>query len=344
MASRALSQQAAVGQSRERVVVRQPVDSLLVGLAVVDLAVQAVNGVAQLSGAVLHLALQLLVRSGQGGLGLLALGDVHGDPDRALGRVGRVDELGAHFADHGRAVAAAQLDLAFVVVPGHQVRVAAAAHVFPARIAGVPAARRAAQQLAALVAQHLLEVAVAACQVPVAQEDDAHHGVVEQELLLVLGSAQGCLGALLLVDVVQDPDGALGGVVRVDEPPREAAPERAAVASAQRALGAKGLPLAQRGVGQARQLARGVAAGVEGFGVQAHHLLGAGIAEDLGIALVATHDAAMAQEHDAHASAVEQGLLFTQDALQGGIGGDPRTLQFWGAARRRHENRYRQRA
>ena len=74
----------------------------------------------------------------QRGLGLLALGDVHRDPDGALRRVGRVDGFAAHFANDGGAVLAAQLHLAFVGDACGQGWIAALADFFPRFIAGIP--------------------------------------------------------------------------------------------------------------------------------------------------------------------------------------------------------------
>ncbi|MNT42572.1 hypothetical protein D3C72_1789970 [compost metagenome] len=181
--------------------------------------------------------------TGKHGLRLLALRDVHRDPDGALGWIGWVDGLAAHLADHGGPILAAQLQLALVGVAGGQLRIASAADLFPRSVAGVPPARGAAHQFTRLVAQHLLKVVVAAGQAPVAQEHDPHHCAVKEQLLFTHRCAQCSLRTLLLVDVVQDPDGTFGCVVRVDEPPGQAAPEQAAVAPAQLALDAERLAL-----------------------------------------------------------------------------------------------------
>ena len=101
---RTFCQQGTVGQTGQRIVVGQPVNALLVGLAVIDFTVQVFHCLAQLARAVLHLPLQLLMGLGQHRLRAFAVGDVHGDPDGPLGRVGGIDAFAAHFANHRSAV------------------------------------------------------------------------------------------------------------------------------------------------------------------------------------------------------------------------------------------------
>ena len=149
---RAFCQQGPVGQSRECVVVGQPVNALLVGLAVIDFAVQVGHGFAQLARAVLHLSLQLLMGLGQHRLCAFAVGDVHGDPDGALGWVRRIDAFAADFTDDRGAVLAAQLHFALVRLPRHQRGVTAVTHFLPRGIAGIPAAGRTAHEFARLKA------------------------------------------------------------------------------------------------------------------------------------------------------------------------------------------------
>ena len=300
-----LGQQCAVGQAGERIVVGQPVDALLVGLAVVDLAVQVVHRFTQLAGAVLHLLLQFLVGTGQRCLGLFALGDVHRDPDGALRGVGGVDGLAANLADHRGAVLAAEFHFAFIGLTGCQAWIAAAAHLLPSLVAGVPAARRTAHEFAGLEPQHLFKVVVAPGQAPVTQKHNAHHGAVEQQLLFAFSRAERGLGAFLFVDVVEDPDGAFGGVVRIDEPAREAAPEKRAVTAAQLAFHSEGLPLGQHRVGRATQLTECFAVGVEGLGVEPYQACGAGVAKNLSVSLVAADHAALAQENDTYACSLQ---------------------------------------
>ena len=66
------------------------------------------------------------------------------------------------------------------------------------------AARRGTRQLARFVAQHLLEMVVAAGQSPVAQVHDADHGIVKQHLFFPQRSVQQCLRVALVVDVVSN--------------------------------------------------------------------------------------------------------------------------------------------
>ena len=198
----------------------------------------------------------------------------------------------------------------------------------PGRIIGIPPARGAAQEFSRLVPQHLLKVMVAARQAPLAQENNAHHGAVKQQLLFAHGSVQGRLGALVLVDVVHDPDGAFRRVLRIDEPPCEAGPEQRAIAALQLALLPEGLALRKHRVSTAPQRLEGIPVGVKSFAADADQGLGAGITEYFCVPVIAAHNAALAQKHDAHPGTVQQDLLFAQSALQGGVGSRGGTLQF----------------
>jgi len=131
-----------------------------------------------------------------------------------------------------------------------------------------------------------------------------------------VGLAQGLLGAQTVVDVADDPDGAFACIARIDEPARQFTPEQAAILAAQAALRAKGQARAQRAIGLAPQAAQLVAAGVQVLAVDADQRMFARVAEDVGIALVASDDDALADEDDVHAGIVEQCLLLAQAALQ----------------------------
>lgn len=178
----ALRQQCPIGQTGKRVVVGEPVNAFLVRFAVADFAVQAVHGVAQFTRAVLHLLLKSLVCHGKRCLCLLAFGDIHGDPDRALGRVVRVKGFAAHLAHHGRAVLAAHFHLPLEGLTSSQHWIAPSANVFPHRITGIPAPGWALDQFTGGVSQHLLEMAVATRKVPVTKKNNTDHGMVEQQL------------------------------------------------------------------------------------------------------------------------------------------------------------------
>ena len=333
----AFGQQAAVGQAGQRVVVGQPVDALLVVLAVGDLAVQAVHRLPQLLRAVAYLLLQFAVHAGQRGLGLALRAHIHRDPDRSALHVGRVYGLAADLANDGRAVLGAQRQLALEHHAARQRRVAAAPAFLPVGIAGEPLARGRAHEFAGSVAQHLFEVPIAAREVAFLDEDDAHHGMVEQHLLFAQGRMQLGLGVLLLVDVVDDPDRAFGCVVRVDQPTGEVAPEDPTVAATHLPLFAVGLPLRQRGKRCTPQGTVVVARRVEAGAAAPHGIRGAGVAEDFRIALIAAHHHALADEYDAHTCTVQQGLLLPQKALER-VPGEPlgrKQLEHFGL--RRHE-------
>ena len=75
------------------------------------------------------------------------------------------------------------------------------------------------------MAEELLEGAVAARDAAVAQEDDADHRVVEDQRLAFARGLQLGLGALLRIDVIDDPDRAARGIGRVDQGAGEMRPE-----------------------------------------------------------------------------------------------------------------------
>jgi len=313
----AFGQQGPVRQPGERIVVGQPVDALLVVLAVVDLAVQALDGFAQLPGAFPDLVLQLGMHAREFGLRLALFAHVQGDADGAQAGVQRIECAAAHFADHRASVLRTQFDLT-----GEAGRILldtgaamAAFHRRPVLVAEMPVAGGAFGQLAGCIAQHLLEMAVAAGQPVAAHERDAHHGMVEQGLLLPHGGLQSDLCVPLLVDVVDDPDGALGRVGRVDETPRETGPEQPAILSLHLALAAVGQPAGERGIGCTAQGAECRSARVQALAAQADRLVRGGVAEYLGVAGIAAHHLPLPDENDAHARAVQQCLLLPEKAL-----------------------------
>ncbi len=300
----AFCQQRAVGQAGERVVVRQPVDAFLVVLAVVDLAVQALDGFAELARALLDLLLQFGVHAGEFRLRLALLAHVHGDADAALFGKERVQRLAAHLAGDRAAVLGEQFHLAG---EARAVRfaVAVALHGLPVGIAEMPLAGRSFGQLARRVAQHLLEMPVAAGEPVVAHECDAHHRVVEQRLLLPDRRVQPDLRVALLVDVIDDPDRSFGGVQRIDEAAREAGPEEAAVLAPHLALAAVGQPEGKGGVGRPPEGAEGRGIGVEALAAQPDRLAGGGVAEYFRISGIAADHLPLPDEHDTHAGTVQ---------------------------------------
>ena len=237
----ALGQQGAVGQAGQGVVMRQPVNALLVLAAFADFLVQVFDGFTQLACALLHHAFKLLVHLLERCLGLLVLGDVQSDPDAALARLGRVKGFAAHVADHDGAVFFAEGGFCGKGLALGQRALAAPANVFPVGVVGVPNARQAALQLAGLVAKHLFKMPVATCQAPLAQKHNADHGVVKQHLFFPQRGVELFLRAPLVVNVVDDPNRAFGGVFWIDQAARQAAPKQAAVAPAHQAIGPIGL-------------------------------------------------------------------------------------------------------
>jgi hypothetical protein len=103
----------------------------------------------------------------------------------------------------------------------------------------------------------------------------------------------------LLVDVVDDPDGAFPCVVRVDQAPGECAPEKPPVLAAHEAFGFEDFTARQRGVGGTPQFAKFGAGRMKVGTADAFHVLWMQIAEDFRVAPVAAHDHALADEDDA---------------------------------------------
>ena len=100
------------------------------------------------------------------------------------------------------------------------------------------------------------------------------------------------------------------------------------IAALQLALLPEGLALRKHRVSTAPQRLESIPVGVKSFAADADQGLGAGITEYFCVPVIAAHNAALAQKHDAHPGTVQQDLLFAQSALQGGVGSRGGTLQF----------------
>jgi len=108
----------------------------------------------------------------------------------------------------------------------------------------------------------------------------------------------------LLVDVIHRPDRPLGGVLRIDKPPSQMAPEQCAITAAQKALCAKRLSLAEHWIRKPAQLPKCAATGVEGLRIGSDQSIGIGVVEYFCVSLVAAHDAALPQKNNPHACTV----------------------------------------
>mmetsp|Transcript_6670 Transcript_6670/g.27828 ORF Transcript_6670/g.27828 Transcript_6670/m.27828 type:complete len:521 (-) Transcript_6670:2987-4549(-) len=307
-----VGQQMAVGQAGQAVEHRQALDVGLGGLLLGDLLLQRRDGLAQLLGALGHQDLQLVLRVDQLLLGQLARGDVLRDPDRTARQVAAVDGLAAHLAPDRRAVLAAQQHLGLEGLAARQRFVAEVAGGLPVLVAEIPGARELAVELAVVVAEQLLERAVDAGHAAVPQEDDADHGVVEDELLLGAEVLQRGIGQLALVDVVDDPDRAIGRVVRVDQAAGQVGPEQLAVLAPHDLLATKGLAGRQHRIGARRQAARLLLGRIELQAAAANGRLRAVEAVDLRVALVAADQPAGLHEDDAHPGVGQDDVQLTQ--------------------------------
>src|SRR6202171_4846181 len=270
-------------------------------------------GFRELVGALGDRALERVARSLQRLARLVFGSDVVVDPDRALVRAFGIDRLADELAPEAPAVLAPLLALggyrapvAHFLVPG-AILLMLLARVID-RLGAAP------EELAALVAEHLLQAGVAALVRAVAQERDADSGVAEDQLLLGKGALHAMVGLALGGDVLKAPDPLLDVVADVDAPATVAAAEQRPVAPLEDPLGvvrgarrggqvgerAGFLPVVLIGEQHRRALADDLAR------PGAHHLLEKA---------VAALDDAVAHERDAHHGVVEDQLLLGKRAL-----------------------------
>ena len=181
----ALVQQPPVGQAGQRVVVRKVPDAPLGGFTLDDLPAQPGVGLGKRLGALAHADFELVMGAAQRLGRTSLLGDVFDDPDRsALGRVRRVDRLGANPPEEAAAVAAHHFVLEVHRLPARQQRtdVGADGGVVLARspdhVAGL------AGQRALRPADHFLEARIDVFEALLASETDADRGVFEDRLVL----------------------------------------------------------------------------------------------------------------------------------------------------------------
>ena len=241
-------------------------------------------------------------------------GDVLEAPDPFLLVAARIDAPPAGAGEERAAVAPLEAPLRVVRLPGRGVLVGEPPGLAPVLLAGEQHRRGLPHQAARRRLHHFLEKAVAALDLPVAHEGDAHRGVVQDQFLLAHHAADFLVGALPLGDVLEQPDVALGDVAGLQRPAGAPAPEARAV-----------LPLHPLVEG-------GRLAGLQFGDVAPHFLellvgevvlarrgavgLARDIAEQLLEAPVAAHDLALAQERDADHHVVGDRLVLGKHALQ----------------------------
>ena len=287
--------------------------ALLGHLALAHLDLEAPVGRLQLCRALGDRALQRVARFLQRFARRVLGADVVVDPDRALVRPRRIDRLADQLAPEKAAVLAPvlpldrdRLALLHLLVEGGV--------VLPGGRVGIDGFGAAGDELARLVAEHLLETRIAALVGAVPEEGDADRGVVEDELLLGERALHAQVGLALGGDVLEAPDPLLLGLTQVGAPAARAAAEGRAVAPLEAPfavvrLAGQGvvvgerhrlLPVRLRGEQDRRALADQLA------GPRADHLL-----EEA----VAALDRAGPYECDAHGSVVEDQLLLVERAL-----------------------------
>eukprot|EP01155_Anaeramoeba_flamelloides_P042893 Anaeramoba_flamelloidesc36670_g2_i2.p1 GENE.c36670_g2_i2~~c36670_g2_i2.p1 ORF type:complete len:225 (+),score=22.94 c36670_g2_i2:222-896(+) len=220
----------------------QVADTLLGDSAFLDLAVQVGNHAFQLTGTFGNALFEHVMRPKQLALMCLALGNVHEDPDTALIQIVRVDRLAAQVAPEAVAILAQQLNLGAEHFAPSQHLSMPLPRSLPGLGGGVEGARAQAGQLIQCVAEHIGHALVAATDSAMAHEGDAHHGVVQNQLLLMMQGTECLIGTALLVDILNDPDRAQRGCVGADKVAGNAAPERGTVTTYHLQFGAEALP------------------------------------------------------------------------------------------------------
>ena len=149
--------------------------------------------------------LGLVARAGQRLLDDAPLGDVLGQPDRAAGRLRRIERLGQQPAGEGAAVAAHHRHLEVDLLAARQRRAHLLAHRVERVVRRPHHALLLVLQRAARPAEHLVEARVGHHDAAVARERDAHQRVLEDRLALaprLLAGGDVARAGHLVVDVV----------------------------------------------------------------------------------------------------------------------------------------------
>ena len=259
---------------------------------------------------------QFVARLLQRLFGDLALRVVFEDPDRAVARV----VLVLHVADQARpevaAVLATHEQLGVERSPGGQQRRGDRADRCVFVVGAIEHASRLLDAAVVAEAEHLAELGVVAGDAPVLRQHDADRRVLHDRAHQARGLAQVLRGLLGLGDVFDDPHRAGFGVGRVDRLAVDVAPDVAAVGAAQQ-------PVDVEEAAGRQQRGRFDAESIEAVGIRkqpnrrlARQLLGRRVAEDVGHALVATLDHAVAGEDDARRCVVEDRRQLEQRALR----------------------------
>ena len=283
---------------------------------------QRLHRAAQLQCAGLHQVFKLGACLHQRSFGRFSRADVLRNPDRALIGVGHIHQLGMHFAANRRAVFFAQHDLALKRLAYRKRCRKALPGLNPVLIRPIPAPRGAAQQLTGFVAKQFFEAAVALRHLAIPQKNNAHHGVVQNQVLLRQQILQLHLVVFLRADVLHDPDRTFIHHIRVDQLARQMRPEQIAIAPSHQHLGLESLAQRHHRVSSLAQRVKGGFAGVQRLAGVPYGPGCAGEAENLGKTVVATKHRALADEDNAHPSVVQHHLLVAQSAPQPGVGVD----------------------
>ena len=247
-------------------------------------------------------------------VGAPPLRDVLEHPDVALVGLTGFHRTPGEATPEARAVGTPQPLLARVHAPGVELGVAARS-ALEILLGEVHVTRVGGQPLAGPQAEQFLEAPVAARHLALAHDGDTHRSIVQQRLLLEHQALDLLVGTPLFGDVLDHPHRALCGVGRVDRARRAARPDDAAVLSAPLSHLLVGLSGAQHLIGTCRGVAILVIVGVD-LQRRLPGQLAGHVAIHLLVAPVATRDAPVLDEGDAHRDRLEDRLLFAQHAIQ----------------------------
>ena len=101
-------------------------------------------------------------------------------------------------------------------------------------------------------------------------------------------------------------------VLRVDQTAGESAPEYRTIPPAHAAFGAESAARCHDGVGGTGQFPIGLQVGIKALAALPNELFRRAVAKNFRVTQIAANHLALADERNARASAVQQGLLFSQ--------------------------------
>ena len=302
-------QQRAVRQARQVVVVSHVMHARL-GLAPLgDLALQQQIGAGQFSRAFVHAQFQFVARAAHRLGRLAARRHVVDQPHGTAMRMRQVERPAGQARPEAAAILAHQLVFRHVHPAGREIARRLAACRLPRGHVRIQGLHRQAVDLAGSIAEQLFHLAVGAQIVAALHHRDAQHGAVEDGLVFQQRIAQGFFGALRFRAVLDDPDGAGGGIVRIDDIGDQLRPQGRAVAAHHFHFRLKRLGHRQEREGRRAEQLVGLLRHVQRAPGQAQRLVAA-VAEHCGKAQVVARDLAVLGIQDAHRGIRHDGRHF----------------------------------